>query len=517
MHSQWIGPIFMILTLLAGVQVRAAAQVWTVLTADAMGDSSSPSAVDAAQISYRYNKDDDILWFRITLYSKLNDQAFTVNIGFDTGGSEAEKVSWCGANSAFKFDRLLTASVRRRNNSYEGTIGISDAAGVKAKQFTNLAQNNLQLKVEGDSILIGVKRSSITDKLKMDLVAGVGENQVITDDLPNFGTAKLDLIAERPKQGLREIDLSRNNFEFPAGWKTLPDAKAPAVKKQGRGKQKLILIPGMYSGVAALDGFIARNSSRYTMYVLTPPGIGGTLPRPVSGTGPGLTEMVWTRLLERDILNLIDKEKIDGAVIVAAGNPGSQAAVELAIEQPEKIGGVVLAGNNLVQFFPSRKDPTRKTSVTAEERAILINEGWAAKWFKYVTAETWDSNDISPAMLSSDPARGERAWKEIEAAPLEVKIRYLLEFWGSDVARSFAKLKTPVLALVPAFDQAFLAEPANAFAKIAFIDSWETAIPKNPNFEIVKVPNARLLLLDDQPSESDAAIANFINRVTSKR
>ena len=115
--------------------------------------------------------------------------------------------------------------------------------------------------------------------------------------------------------------------------------------------------------------------------------------------------------------------------------------------------------------------------------------------------------------MSADSARAQTAWDELEAAPLEVKIRYLCEFWASDVTRGFDRLQVPVLALVPGFDEKFLADPANGFAKPAFLDSWETLVPKHPQLELVKIPNARMLVLDDQPKAADDAIAAFVRKI----
>src|SRR6185295_8779636 len=104
------------------------------------------------------------------LYGAPNEQTFGVNIAFDTGGDEAAKMNWWGANNTFKFDKLITAWVTRGANGYQGTIGVGDASGARAKQFNNLSENNLQIKIEGDSILIGLKRADLTDKLKMNLI-----------------------------------------------------------------------------------------------------------------------------------------------------------------------------------------------------------------------------------------------------------------------------------------------------------------------------------------------------------
>lgn len=490
------------------------AQVYTVLSFDPKGDGRDPSLADAAQLAYRYDKAQDLLWFRIALYGQPNEHAFGVNLVIDTGGDDSTKMNWWGANKTLRFDRLVTAWVTHRDKGdkgYEGTIGVADAAGVNAKQLTNLRQNNLQIKVEGDSIVIGIKRTDITDKLKMNLIAAVGSNEQWNDDIPNAGSATIDL--SKPTPGVREIDVGRNNLELPKEYKTLPENHPPEITKKGQGKQTLILVPGMYSGNSSFEGFIARNQSQYKFYLVTPPGLIGTPARAMPAAGASFSELTWTHRLGRDILDLIHREKLSKPVIVAERQPAAQAAMELAIEHPDQIGGVVLVGTNLVQFFSAPKAPTRKTPIAYSDRAGFVDESWVGKWFKYVTPETWKNGDVRPQLLSADPARAQTAWDELEAAPLEIKIRYLCEFWASDVTRDFDKLKVPVLALVPGFDEKFLADPANGFAKPAFLDSWETLVPKNPQLEVVKIPNARMLVLDDQPKGADDAIAAFLRKI----
>ena len=513
-HQRLLSPVSKIVLLLAFIVITAAvaaAQVYTVLMFDGKGDGRDPSLADAAQLAYRYDKQQDFLWFRIALYGVPNEQAFGVNIVIDTGGDDSTKMNWWGANKTFRFDRLVTAWVTRGERGYEGTIGVADIAGVNAKQLTNLRHNNLQIRVEGDSIVIGVKRTDITDKLKMNLIAAVGSNEQWNDDIPNAGSATIDL--SKPTPGVREIDVSRNNLALPKEYRTLPDNRPPAITKNGRGKQTLILVPGMYSGNRSFDGFIARNQSQYRMFLLTPPGLIGTAARAMPAAGTSVGELTWTRRLERDILDLIRREKLSKPVIVAERQPAAQAAIELASEHPDQIGGVVLVGTNLVQFFSAPKDPTRKTPIAYSDRSGFVDESWAVKWFKYVTPETWKNGDLRQQLLSADPARAQTAWDELEAAPLEVKIRYLCEFWASDVTRGFDRLHVPVLALVPGFDEKFLADPANGFAKPAFLDSWETLVPKHPLLELVKIPNARMLVLDDQPKAADDAIATFVKKI----
>ena len=72
--------------------------MWTVLAYDPQGDGHDPSLADAAQLSYRYDKEQNLLWFRVSLYSKPNEDAFGVNIVVDTGADDSAKMNWWGAN-----------------------------------------------------------------------------------------------------------------------------------------------------------------------------------------------------------------------------------------------------------------------------------------------------------------------------------------------------------------------------------------------------------------------------------
>jgi pimeloyl-ACP methyl ester carboxylesterase len=394
---------------------------------------------DAAQLAYRYEKEQDVLWFRIALYGQPNKEAFGVNLAIDTGGDDSTKMNWWGANKTFRFDRLVTARVTRGDNGYQGTIGVGDAGGVKAKQLNNLRQNNLQIRVENDSIVIGVKRSDITDKFKLNLVASVGLNEQWNDDLPNAGSAAIDLA--KPTPGVREIDTSRNNLTLPALYKTLPDNQRPSITRRGQGKQTLILVPGMYSGNNSFDSFITRNQSQYRLLVITPPGINGTPARAMPAAGTSFGEMTWTRRLERDILDLIRREKLIKPVILAERQPAAQAAIELASEHPAEIGGVVLLGTNLVQFFASPKDPGRRAAIAYSDRAAFVDQAWVAKWFKYVTPETWKNGDLRQQLLSVDPARAQTAWDELESRAVGNQDSLSVNS-GLRMSRSFDKFRS---------------------------------------------------------------------------
>lgn len=118
-------------------------------------------------------------------------------------------------------------------------------------------------------------------------------------------------------------------------------------------------------------------------------------------------------------------------------------------------------------------------------------------------------------MFANDPAKAEQVRQETERAPLEVKIQYLCEATAVDFTDQFSANKVPLLALIPGFNEKFLSDPANIGYKTVFQDAWQ-AYSKCPNVQLVTIPNARALILDDQPQLADDAIASFIKTAREK-
>jgi pimeloyl-ACP methyl ester carboxylesterase len=480
--------------------------IWTVVAVDPKGDGRDSSLADAAQLSWRYDESDDMLWFRVSLFGQLNADAFGVNIAVDTGATDTQKTTWWGGNKDFAFDLLITAWVTKSGNRYTGTIGISDAAGAAQRPLTNRGKNSVQLRVEGDTILIGVKRNELTDKTAMNVVASVGSNEALNDDIPNVRSAAIDLRAPRPTRGLREIDSSRNNLTFAHDQQLLPETAPPLVVTRGSGPTPMVLIPGVYSGQDVFDAFIARNSARYTFHIVTPPGLAGTRPRGMPPPRASYGALTWTRRLAQDVIDLIERQHLERPIIVTHGFPGSLAADELALSHPASIGGIIEVASMGVQPYFAMGTPNRE--LTPAERIAVVDDSWAQQWFKYVTPETWESNNYPAEMLTNDSARAERVRREIESVPLTIKIRYLVEFMATDPRPLFGELKVPVLVLQPGFNEQVLSTPTYGWFKASFLDNW-TRYPRNSRVELVTIPDARALLLDDQPALADQAIERF--------
>jgi hypothetical protein len=64
-----------------------------------------------------------------------------------------------------------------------------------------------------------------------------------------------------------------------------------------------------------------------------------------------------------------------------------------------------------------------------------------------------------------------------------------------------------------ASNEKVLADPANSWYKASFQDSWD-AFAKNSRTQLLTIPDARALILDDQPKLTDGAIATFVEHVS---
>jgi hypothetical protein len=70
-------------------------------------------------------------------------------------------------------------------------------------------------------------------------------------------------------------DSMLNNLVHPAGYKTTEPGKPGAVKKYGKGKQAMIVVPGIGFGMDVFGSFIKQYKNKYTIYAVTPAGFDG--------------------------------------------------------------------------------------------------------------------------------------------------------------------------------------------------------------------------------------------------
>ncbi len=197
------------------VSIQLPTAQWVVLTNDVVGDGANPELLDGTQLEYMYKPWSDSLFFRVTLnsISALQSQAVGVNVmvNVPNGGNT---FNFWGTDNTAAYHKLLTTWVTGNPpSSYSGTIGISDAAGVAAQNYSSLSQNNVSILVIGNTITLGLKRTDFISNAEMvgpiKIAAAVGSNVSWNDDIydPN---AELPLAIQSMETQMSDLNLYPN-------------------------------------------------------------------------------------------------------------------------------------------------------------------------------------------------------------------------------------------------------------------------------------------------------------------
>ncbi|HEV8700426.1 MAG TPA: CIA30 family protein [Candidatus Polarisedimenticolia bacterium] len=162
---------------------------WRELARDGEGDGR-PGLPDARALFVANDPSRPLAWFRIDLQDTPPSTWMGVNLALDTDGDPANGTAWWGKNTAFHFDRLVTAWLFRVGEAYYGTVGIASVEEVAAMNLTNQEEVHFALDRSAKRVYIGVP-AALVESGGARAVAAVGSVFVFSDDLPNEGGAQL--------------------------------------------------------------------------------------------------------------------------------------------------------------------------------------------------------------------------------------------------------------------------------------------------------------------------------------
>jgi len=298
-----------------------------------------------------------------------------------------------------------------------------------------------------------------------------------------------------------------NNLEHLPGYAPGPEVGLGRIETSGSGPRAMVFIAGAQFGAEAYRAFLERHSEEFTIHAVTLAGFAGTPAPPMPPAGTSYGALTWLRAAQRAVESLIATEGLIRPVVVGHWIGGADVAMRLALERPERVGAlVVLAG------VPRWPLPGNQAT-SLEGRIALVDRGLAPQWFRTVTEETWDDNNFLPRDYAVHPVRGLQLWRLAEAAPLPVKIRYSLEARAQDLAQEAARLSVPTLVVEPGFDEAFFSGPHDSSYMRWFChDGWEGVAESNEHIERVRIPGARVFLMEDSPEALDSHLAAFLRK-----
>lgn len=324
-------------------------------------------------------------------------------------------------------------------------------------------------------------------------------------------------------------DSTLNNLVHPTGYKTCNLGELGKINKSKTGKQSMILIPGIGFGEEVLKDFADNYKRDYTVYSITPAGFGETPAPLMPDTSVKYIELTWTNGIVTGILNLIAKNKLVKPIIIANFVTATQVALNLSLNHADKIGKIIIIGGSPYRYYPSQKDGQwrdweNEKVLTPKDRGNLVEKYWAPVWFKTVTQKTWDDNMWTAEDYCKDSITGKKLFQQSAAVPLQVMIRYLIEWMAYDVSDQYKEIKTPTLILMPDFKELLtpsdttnieVCKRASAKQYLKYVfqsEAWKKAIDSgNPMIQIQTIPGTRIFMWYDNPNETFKAINNFLN------
>jgi pimeloyl-ACP methyl ester carboxylesterase len=312
-------------------------------------------------------------------------------------------------------------------------------------------------------------------------------------------------VSAQPRRMIQ--DPAIDNLRHPAGTETVASGTLGRIRKVGDGPRVMVLIPGMGFGDGVWDEFIERHKADATMYAVTLPGFGGTAPLAMPADAAKFGETPWIRSAVTGLLALLDRERLTRVTLVAHWALSSQIALQLALDRPDRVHSVVLISGVLRSYYEGMPD---MNTWTAEQRSSAI-DAFGSKWFKTVTRATWDDNNFMSYDYAVNPRRGLFLWREAQAPSLPVWIRYLLEFYSTNLGPRLGELKVPTLVVQPGFDDpGIYVEDGHNYMRNLCVDSWRGAA--GDRLEFVTISGSRLFVMFDKPDELDQALAAFFKR-----
>ncbi len=163
---------------------------WTLLSKDQEGDASS-SNVDGKSLSYHYNQETDTLYFKFELFDGFNADAPAISVALDIDSNQENGIKWYGSNKAFKVDLMLSFGPKRDGEKYFGYNGITDAIGIKNRNWINIKQGNLRFYIDNKNEVyyLAVKKNDFAPySTSVNLIGSVGSNSIWSDDIGKEGT-----------------------------------------------------------------------------------------------------------------------------------------------------------------------------------------------------------------------------------------------------------------------------------------------------------------------------------------
>lgn len=160
---------------------------------DPEGDGQRSGFQDGRALSYWLDVERDTLWVRLRVYGEIDPELPAVSLSFDLDDDQETGIPWYGSNTTFHFEKMVSVGpVTRGNDRFVGYNGITDADGVRRRDWINERQGNIAFLLDpaGRSYIVGVALTDLGPRSsRLRFIGSVGHRATWNDDLIDQGYA----------------------------------------------------------------------------------------------------------------------------------------------------------------------------------------------------------------------------------------------------------------------------------------------------------------------------------------
>lgn len=298
-----------------------------------------------------------------------------------------------------------------------------------------------------------------------------------------------------------------NNFVHPEGYTPGKWGELGEVKEFGGGDKSMILLPGWSFDYTIFQDFIEQYKADFKIYAVTLPGFGDTSAPPMPKDSANFQGLYWTNSILEGINQLIASKNISDAILVSYFTYSNVVAMRFALDYPDKISKVIIV-SGMAKFtanYPTYEPRNLKQRIAYVERYL------GPQWFKTVDKTTWDDGNFHKAMFAKDSVKSLGYWKMMSEVPIPTAVRYLCEYYCTDLSLEYSKLKVPVLVVLPSFTEDLLTHSeTSSYLSSFFHHSWIGARPASDSISMVTLTDTNAMIIEDQPEKLYGVIDEFL-------
>ena len=289
-----------------------------------------------------------------------------------------------------------------------------------------------------------------------------------------------------------------NNLLHQKGYETSEYGTLGKVSKKGSGPKDLIMIAGWGFDEDIFRKFMTPSTlETYTIYVVTLPGFGDTQAYPIPDQNEVYQDLYWTKGIISGLKSLIENNGLADPVILSYFTYSNILALRMALDYPDLIDRVIIVSGmaKFTTMYPSFEPASLGERIYYTEKII------AQDWFKEMDRRGWNDGNFPPDTFTKDSLISHQYWTQMSNVPIPTMVRYLLEFYCTDLSLEYDKISIPILVVIPSYTREALMKPENFFLTNFFHHSWWGANPSNSNFHLMTIMDSHAFILDDQPEK----------------